>query len=57
MEEQLSLIDLVINASFTVQMVMLILVGASILSWYMIVQRFLYLHNAREEMYGFEERF
>ena len=23
----------------------------------MIVQRFLYLHNAREEMYGFEERF
>jgi len=40
-----------------VQMVMLILVGASILSWYMIVQRFLYLHNAREEMYGFEERF
>ena len=36
---------------------MLILVGASILSWYMIVQRFLYLHNAREEMYGFEERF
>ena len=57
MEEQLSLIDLVINASFTVQMVMLILVGASILSWYMIVQRFLYLHNARDEMYGFEERF
>jgi biopolymer transport protein TolQ len=57
LEEQLSLIDLVINASFTVQMVMLILVGASILSWYMIVQRFLYLHNAREEMYGFEERF
>ena len=57
MEEQLSLIDLVINASFTVQMVMLILVGASILSWYMIVQRFLYLHNAREEMYGVEERF
>jgi biopolymer transport protein TolQ len=48
LEEQLSLIDLVINASFTVQMVMLILVGASILSWYMIVQRFLYLHNARE---------
>jgi biopolymer transport protein TolQ len=57
LEEQLSLIDLVINASFTVQMVMLILVGASILSWYMIVQRFLYLHNAREEIYGFEERF
>ncbi|MEP4146680.1 MAG: protein TolQ [Halioglobus sp.] len=57
MEEQLSLIDLVINASFTVQMVMAILVGASMLSWYMIVQRFLYLRSAREEMYSFEERF
>ena len=57
MEEQLSLIDLVINASFTVQAVMAILVGASMLSWYMIVQRFLYLRSAREEMYSFEERF
>lgn len=57
MEEQLSLIDLVINASFTVQLVMAMLMGASMLSWYMIVQRFLYLRNAREEMYSFEERF
>jgi len=38
-------------------MVMALLVGASMLSWYMIVQRFLYLRSAREEMYGFEERF
>ena len=57
MEEQLSLIDLVINASFTVQLVMAMLMLASMLSWYMIVQRFLYLRNAREEMYSFEERF
>lgn len=57
MEEQLSLIDLVINASLTVQLVMAILMLASMLSWYMIVQRFLYLRNAREEMYSFEERF
>ena len=57
MEEQLSLIDLVINASFTVQLVMAMLLLASMLSWYMIVQRFLYLRNAREEMYSFEERF
>ena len=57
MEEQLSLIDLVINASFTVQLVMAILMLASMLSWYMIVQRFIYLRNAREEMYSFEERF
>ena len=57
MEEQLSLIDLVINASITVQLVMAILMLASMLSWYMIVQRFIYLRNAREEMYSFEERF
>ena len=57
MEEQLSLIDLVVNASFTVQAVMAMLVLASMLSWYMIVQRFIYFRNAREEMYSFEERF
>lgn len=57
MEEQLSLIDLVLQASFTVQAVMAMLVLASMLSWYMIVQRFIYFRNAREEMYSFEERF
>jgi biopolymer transport protein TolQ len=57
LEEQLSLIDLVINASFTVQLVMAMLMLASMLSWYMIVQRFIYLRNAREEMYSFEEQF
>ena len=57
MEEQLSLLDLVINASITVQLVMAILVAASMLSWYMIIQRFLYLRTAREAMYSFEERF
>jgi biopolymer transport protein TolQ len=57
LEEQLSLLDLVINASFTVQLVMAMLMVASMLSWYMIVQRFLYLRNAKDEMYQFEERF
>ncbi len=57
MEEQLSLLELVWNASFTVQLVMGILLAASVLSWYMIVQRFLYLRNAKEEAYDFEERF
>jgi biopolymer transport protein TolQ len=56
-EEQLSLLDLVLNASFTVQLVMVLLLLASMLSWYMIVQRFIYLRNARDEIYGFEERF
>jgi len=57
LEEQLSLIDLVLHASFTVQLVMVILMLASMLSWYMIVQRFIYFRNARDEMYSFEERF
>ena len=57
MEEQLSLLDLVWNASFTVQLVMAILLLASMLSWYMIVNRFIYFRNARDEMYRFEERF
>lgn len=57
MEEQLSLLDLVLNASFTVQAVMLLLLLASVLSWYMIVNRFIYFRNAREEMYDFEEQF
>ncbi len=57
MEEQLSLIDLIWHASFTVQLVMLILFVASMLSWYMIVQRFIYFRSAHDEMYEFEERF
>ncbi|MEZ5573380.1 MAG: protein TolQ [Halioglobus sp.] len=57
MEEQLSLLDLVWNASFTVQFVMAILLLASMVSWYMIVNRYLYFRNASDEMYRFEERF
>lgn len=57
MEEQLSLIDLVLHASITVQLVMGILFLASMLSWYMIVQRFIYFRSARSEMFEFEERF
>lgn len=57
MEEQLSLLDLVWNASFTVQFVMAILMLASMMSWYMIVNRFLYFRDAKDEMYRFEERF
>ncbi len=57
MEEQLSLLELVWNASFTVQFVMVILLLASIFSWYMIVNRYLYFRDANDEMYRFEERF
>jgi biopolymer transport protein TolQ len=57
LEEELGLLDLVLNASFTVQGVMAILMLASMFSWYMIVNRFLYFRNANDEMYRFEERF
>jgi biopolymer transport protein TolQ len=57
LEEQLGLLDLVLNASFTVQAVMAILMLASMFSWYMIINRFLYFRSANDEMYRFEERF
>lgn len=57
MEQELSLLDLVLNAGITVQLVMLTLLMASMFSWYMIVQRFIYFRNANNEMYTFEERF
>ncbi|MFK8049460.1 MAG: protein TolQ [Halioglobus sp.] len=57
MEEQLSLIDLVLHASITVQLVMLVLLLASMVSWYMIAQRFLYFRKSLDDMYEFEERF
>ena len=57
MEEQLSLLDLVLNASLTVQAVMLLLLLASVLSWFMIAQRLIYYRHIRDEMYGFEEQF
>lgn len=57
MQEQLSLLDLVLNASFVVQLVMLLLLLASIVSWYMIVQRVIYFRNSRDDMLAFEEQF
>jgi biopolymer transport protein TolQ len=57
LEEQLSLIDLVLNASITVQAVMVLLLLASMLSWYMIMNRLIYFSQVRGEMQDFEERF
>jgi len=56
-EEQLSLIDLILHASFTVQLVMALLVLASMVSWYMIVERVIYFRNSRDDMSRFEEQF
>ena len=57
MEEQLSLLDLVLQASITVQAVMGLLVLASITSWFMIVKRGLYFQRAKAAMLEFEDAF
>jgi biopolymer transport protein TolQ len=55
--EGISLIELILNASFAVQIVMLILFILSIVSWVIIVQRWLVLSSAQKGLFGFEQRF
>lgn len=57
MTEELSVWHLVSNASVTVQMVMAILFLASMISWFMIVQRGLYFHASDKAMRHFEQQF
>ncbi|MFS1524403.1 protein TolQ [Microbulbifer sp. 2304DJ12-6] len=55
--EQLSLWGLIQNASLLVQLVMLLLLLASVVSWVMIIQRGLYLSRAKQALNSFERRF
>lgn len=57
MAGQLSILELILHASFVVQCVMAILVGASIVSWAMIIQRNKALNAAIEDTRKFEDRF
>lgn len=57
MQEQLSVWQLVSDASLLVQLVMLILILASIISWAIIVQRARILSAAKRSLNDFEERF
>lgn len=57
MTAELSLLNLVLHASFVVQLVLLVLVLASILSWTMILDRGRVLGKARRSANAFEERF
>lgn len=57
MSEELGILELILGASFTVQLVMFILLLASVVSWFMIVQRFLLLRRTDTELLNFEERF
>ena len=57
MEEQLSIWSLVANASFIVQLVMLLLFAASVISWMIIFQRGAIFKKAKQAQLAFEERF
>ncbi|ROR98724.1 cell division and transport-associated protein TolQ [Sinobacterium caligoides] len=57
MNEQMSIMSLVSNASLLVQMVMLALLLASMVSWSMIVRRSLFFRRAKREQMRFEGEF
>lgn len=57
MKADLSLLSLFTDASILVQIVMLILLGLSILSWTFIIQRLMALKQAQKLFEAFEERF
>lgn len=56
-EQNLSILSLILNASLLVQLVMAILLLASVISWVMIVQRGIYLRNAEDDFRNFEDTF
>lgn len=57
MSTDLSLLSLVLNASFVVQLVLVVLLLASVISWTMILDRGRVLGQARKLANKFEERF
>ncbi|MBE9563838.1 MAG: protein TolQ [Proteobacteria bacterium] len=57
MEADMSLFSLVTRASVLVQIVMLILLSASVLSWVIIVLKYKVLNLAKEEAMRFEDQF
>lgn len=56
-QEPISLYHLISNASLLVQMVMALLVMASVVSWVMIVQRGIYQMRAKNALRSFEKMF
>ena len=57
MTQELGLMELIFGASVLVQAVMLILVLASLSSWFLIVQRVMLMRRADDELLVFEEQF
>ena len=54
---ELSIIELFLNASFVVKSVIIILIAASIFSWMIIFERWVYLNKSKDEILIFEENF
>ncbi|MDI9245645.1 protein TolQ [Marinobacter sp. CHS3-4] len=57
MESEVSVWYLIANAGVLVQLVMLLLALASVVSWALIFQRYQVMNKARKSQYAFEERF
>ena len=57
MNEDLSILSLIINAGPLVQLVMLLLFLASLVSWWIIAQRVLFFRSARQHQEDFEAEF
>ena len=57
MESELSVWHLITNAGVLVQLVMLLLMSASVVSWALIFQRLQVFRKARQAQLAFEERF
>jgi biopolymer transport protein TolQ len=55
--DQISIFELISNASLLVQAVMALLAVASVVSWMMIFQRWFYLRRVQNEVEEFEEHF
>lgn len=57
MHNELNVWTLIFEATIVVQLVMLVLLLGSIVSWVMIIQRLLVLNSAEQGMWNFEKRF
>ncbi len=57
MPQQIPIFDLIVNATLLVQIVMLLLAAASVISWMVIFQRWFALSRAHRQMDEFEDRF
>ena len=54
---ELSILELFLNASLVVKSVIVVLIMASILSWMIIFERWLYINKVKQEFLDFENRF